>query len=99
VLTPAQLDLVGILRAASGSIERWEGLDHTVWQAIQASGGRRWSQGDETVGRWRLLVGIASYSETDLELAERLLKLPHVLGRLIEFFNVLDVHDMKDFEN
>ena len=93
------LDLVGILKAASGSPQRWEKLDLSIWQAIQEAGGKRWRKGDARIGSWRLLVGIASYSEPDLELAERLIKLPHVPDHVIEFFNVLDIKDMQGFED
>jgi hypothetical protein len=94
-----RLDLIGIFCEASGSLDRWRNLDLAVWEAIRVAGGKRWRIGDETSGEWRLLVGIASYSRLDLELAEELIRLPYVPNRLIEFFNVLDIKDMQSFDD
>jgi len=94
-----QVDLVGIFKAASGSLQRIQGLNQEVWQAIQSAGGKQWRKGDQKVGGWRLLVGIGTYSRSDLELAERLLKLPASPDRVIEFFDVLEIKDMQEFED
>lgn len=95
-----QLNLVDLLKG-SATLASQTSLDDRVWCMIEGAGMKRWHKGDPAPDKGRrLLVGLASYSEADLQLAEDLIGRMRMLPDLtIEFFNVLDIRDMASFED
>jgi hypothetical protein len=94
------MNLLELFQKASARPELQREADEEFWQAIEAGGFRRWRKGDPVLraGR-RLLIGLASYSRQDVELAQELIdRRLREQTPVIELFNVLDVQDMNDFE-
>jgi hypothetical protein len=94
------LTLPDFVRQNRGSPERQRELDIGFWQIIEGAGLRRWRPGDpiRPYGQ-RLLVGLASYSIYDAELAQELIDHMSSDSPLtVEVFNVEDVSSMGEFQ-
>jgi hypothetical protein len=95
------VDFITLCREYNRSFRHTE-FDARFWKEAEAAGLKRWRKGQSiaTIGR-RLLIGLASYSGYDLELAQDIANMvpSDKQGMTVEFFNILDVQDPADFDN
>ena len=96
------MKLLDLFQKISAQPDLQREVDGEFWMAIEASRTRRWRKGDAVLeaGR-RMMVGLASYSRQDVELAQEIIDFQPREDSgvsVIELFNVLDVHEMRDFE-
>jgi hypothetical protein len=97
-----RLDLIELFQQSSRSPELHMEFDAQFWRVLDAAGLVRWRKGDPMAASpQRLLIGLASYSVPEVELAQRLIDRLETgpLPVCVELFNVLDVKDMSDFQN
>jgi hypothetical protein len=96
-----KIDLIKLIKAGSSTPHRQPQIDQQFWALIEAAGFNRWRVGDAICRTpRRLLIGLASYSIRDVELAQAIISRPlsERTSLVIEFFNVLDVVNMEGFQ-
>jgi hypothetical protein len=95
------MSLIEMFEKASARPVLQREVDNEVSEFLQAKGMKKWHPGDPIpgVGR-RMLIGLATYSRDDIDLAQALVdhKASGGSGVQVELFSVMDIRTMQEFE-